>query len=189
MNPLLESILAVVDLNSDEQEQISRAFIPHLLKKGDFFIKAGEVCNRIAFVESGQIRVYYNDEDGDETTCHFAGKHEFTSSLTSMLTRAPSKDNFEALEDSELLIIDRQAMEDLCERIPQLHIWRRVLVENIYIMMERRLSMMRNQSAQERYETMIRENPEIILNVPLQYTASFLGITPQHLSRLRKQIS
>ncbi|GGH75581.1 Crp/Fnr family transcriptional regulator [Phaeocystidibacter marisrubri] len=189
MSQLIESITAVVDLAPEEQSKIEAAFHPHLLKKGDYFIQSGEVCNRIAFVEHGQIRVYYSDESGDETTCHFAGKHEFTSSLTSMLTRAPSKDNFVALENTKLLIIERDAMDQLCEDIPQLHIWRRVLVENIYIMMERRLSMMRNQSAQKRYETMIRENPDIILNVPLQYTASFLGITPQHLSRLRKQIS
>jgi hypothetical protein len=61
------------------------------------------------------------------------------------------------------------------------------VAENLFITMERRIAMLQSQSAQERYEKMLKENPEIILNVPLQYTASFLGVTPQHLSRLRKE--
>jgi CRP-like cAMP-binding protein len=63
-----------------------------------------------------------------------------------------------------------------------------VIAENLFITMERRIAMLQSQSACERYENMLQENPDIILSVPLQYTASFLGITPQHLSRLRKEL-
>jgi hypothetical protein len=66
--------------------------------------------------------------------------------------------------------------------------FRRIIAENLFILLEKRVSMLQSQTAHERYENMLRENPEIILSVPLQYTASFLGITPQHLSRLRKEL-
>jgi CRP-like cAMP-binding protein len=69
-----------------------------------------------------------------------------------------------------------------------MQVLRRVIAENLFITMERRIAMLQSQSAYERYENMLQENPDIILSVPLQYTASFLGITPQHLSRLRKEL-
>ena len=71
--------------------------------------------------------------------------------------------------------------------MPKLHIFRRIIAENLFIIMEKRIAMLQSQTAHERYEKMIKENPEILLSVPLQYTASFLGMTPQHLSRLRKE--
>lgn len=189
MQSMLDAIQLSVHLSDVECEMITRAFKTIEIPKGQFFIEYGQVCEHIGFIETGKIRVYYPEETGEETTCHFAMDHEFISSLTSMLTRAPSKDNFMALENTVMYTIHKDDMEALCVKIPQLHIWRRNIVENLYIMLERRISMLRNHTAQERYEMMIKENPEVILNVPLQYTASFLGITPQHLSRLRKQLS
>jgi hypothetical protein len=78
-------------------------------------------------------------------------------------------------------------MESLSNEIPNIHVWRRINAENLFITMERRIQMLQSQSAHQRYEQMLEENPDIVLSVPLQYTASFLGITPQHLSRLRKE--
>jgi ATP-dependent helicase YprA (DUF1998 family) len=79
-------------------------------------------------------------------------------------------------------------MEKLSLLVPKMETFRRIIAENLFILLEKRVSMLQSQTAHERYENMLRENPEIILSVPLQYTASFLGITPQHLSRLRKEL-
>ncbi|HQU56631.1 MAG TPA: hypothetical protein PLG88_04335, partial [Chitinophagaceae bacterium] len=70
--------------------------------------------------------------------------------------------------------------------VPKIHQFRRMIAENLFIAMERRVAMLQSQSAQEAYENILKENPELILNIPQQYLASFLGITPQHLSRIRK---
>lgn len=70
-----------------------------------------------------------------------------------------------------------------------MHIWRRVVAENLFIEMEKRVSKLQSKTAGERYDLLIKETPDIALTVPLQYTASFLGISPQHLSRLRKEAS
>ncbi len=114
-------------------------------------------------------------------------ENNFISSFTSFLTHTPSKENIEAIDEVELHLITREALEKLSVEVPKIQIWRRVIAENLFILMERRIAMLQSQSAQERYENMIKENGDIILKVPLQYTASFLGITPQHLSRLRKK--
>jgi len=92
------------------------------------------------------------------------------------------------LEDSVLRVISKKDLEELCEQVSKMQIFRRVIAENLFITMEKRIFMLQSQSAHERYENMLKDNAEIILSVPLQYTASFLGITPQHLSRLRKEI-
>jgi hypothetical protein len=92
------------------------------------------------------------------------------------------------LEDSVLRVISKEDLEYLSALIPKMHIFRRIIAENLFITMEKRVAMLQSQSAYERYEKMLKDNPDIILSVPLQYTASFLGITPQHLSRLRKDL-
>jgi CRP-like cAMP-binding protein len=85
-------------------------------------------------------------------------------------------------------VITKKDLEELSVAVPKMQVLRRVIAENLFITMERRIAMLQSQSAYERYENMLQDNPDIILSVPLQYTASFLGITPQHLSRLRKEL-
>jgi hypothetical protein len=92
------------------------------------------------------------------------------------------------LDVTVLRVISKKDIEELSVLIPKMQIFRRIIAENLFIIMEKRIMMLQSQSAHERYEKMLKENPEILLSVPLQYTASFLGITPQHLSRLRKEL-
>ena len=188
MEYLLETILHSVSLSREDQAKVLNSFVKIKLDKGSSWIVQGKVCQHIAFVNHGKLRVYYLDSDGNETTCFFVTPRMFISSFTSFLTGAPSNENIAALEDCELFTIFKPKLETLSEEIPKIHIWRRMMAENLFIMMEKRISMLQSTSAHERYEQMIQENQEIILNVPLQYTASFLGITPQHLSRLRKEM-
>ena len=115
-------------------------------------------------------------------------ENNFISSYTSFLTLTPTKENIEAVEDVEILVINREDLEKLSKEVPKVQIWRRVIAENLFILLERRISMLQSKTAQEQYENLIKENGDIILKVPLQYTASFLGVTPQHLSRLRENI-
>ena len=91
-------------------------------------------------------------------------------------------------KDATLKVISKDNLEALSISVPKMHIFRRVIAENLFITMEKRIAALQSQSAAARYENMLRDNPDILLSVPLQYTASFLGITPQHLSRLRKEL-
>ena len=188
MTTLSESISQIVGLTIEEKATVEKAFFQIEILKGESWIKQGKICDQVAFVVSGKLRNYYLDEAGNEITCFFVAPDNFISAFTSFLTNTPANENIAALEATELRVISKKALEDLSDVFPKLHIFRRVIAENLFIMMERRIAMLQLQSAQERYESMLKENPEIILRVPLQYTASFLGITPQHLSRLRKEL-
>jgi CRP-like cAMP-binding protein len=188
MTTLTESINQIVNLTLDEKIAIEKAYNTFEISKGELFIEQGKVCDQVAFVVSGKLRNFYLDEAGNEVTCFFVTPNNFVSAFSSFLTNAPTHENISALEDTVLRTISKKELEDLCELVPKMQIFRRVIVENLFITMEKRIMMLQSQSAHERYEKMIKENPEILLSVPLQYTASFLGITPQHLSRLRKEM-
>jgi CRP-like cAMP-binding protein len=188
MTTLTESINQIVNLTLDEKNAIEKAFDTLNIAKGDLWVKQGKICGQVAFVVSGKLRNFYFDEGGNEVTCFFVTEDNFVSAFTSFLTNTPTHENISALEDTVLRVISKKDLEELSILVPKMQIFRRVIAENLFIIMEKRIVTMQSHSAHERYEKMLRENPEIILTVPLQYTASFLGITPQHLSRLRKEL-
>jgi CRP-like cAMP-binding protein len=184
-----EHISQFLQLSTEEMQRIDEAFQPCTIAKGDVWVKQGTVCDQVAFVQRGKLRAFYVDETGNEVTCYFVTHDNFISSFTSFLTNTPTHENISAIEDSTLMIISKQDLERLSEEVPLMHVWRRIVAENLFIVMEKRIAMLQSQSASERYEKMLEENPDIVLSVPLQYTASFLGITPQHLSRLRRDLA
>jgi CRP-like cAMP-binding protein len=187
MTILTENINQIINLTEEEKTQISVAFKPKQLLKGDFWVKEGKVCNHVGFLVSGKLRSFYFDDAGNEITCFFVTPENFISSFTSFLTETPNVENIVAIEDALILEVSKQDLEKLSEAVPKIQILRRIIAENLYIVMEKRIAMLQSNSANQRYERMIKENPEIMMSVPLQYVASFLGITPQHFSRLRKK--
>lgn len=187
MTALTDHMHQMVPFTPEEKAMIERSFRSIEVAKGDLWIRQGKVCDQVGYVVSGGLRNFYIDEAGNEMTCYFVGPDQFISSFTSFLTNTPTCENIAALEDTVMRVITKKDIEELSARIPNLQIFRRLIAENLFISMEKRIVMLQSQSAVERYENMLRDNPEIVLCVPLQYTASFLGITPQHLSRLRKE--
>lgn len=188
MKSVAEFIHQIVPLNEAEKKTIEGYFQEIHLPKGTHWIKQGMICNQVAFVVSGKLRIFYYDDAGNEVTCYFVMPEDFISSFTSFLTNTPSAEHISAIENTALRAITKSNLEVLSAAVPKMHIFRRVIAENLFITMEKRIAMLQSQTAQERYENLLKENPEILLSIPLQYTASFLGITPQHLSRLRKDL-
>lgn len=182
-----EYIHQVAPLTLEEKLEVEKAFTDLTLPKGGFFAQEGKVNRHLGFILSGRLRNYYYDENAVEKTCFFAAANTFIAAYTSFITSAPSFENIEAIEETKLKVISKPDLEALSVRIPMIHVFRRIMSENMYIIMEKRIHSLQSATALERYEQMIKENPDVLLNVPLQYTASFLGITPQHLSRLRKK--
>lgn len=182
-----EYIHQITPLTLEEKTKVEAAFADATFQKGDFFAQEGKICRQLGFILSGRVRNFYHDENAVEKTCFFATADTFITAYTSFITLAPSFENIEAIEESHLRVISKPALEALSENIPKIHVFRRIMSENMYILMEKRIHSLQSATALERYEQMIKENPDVLLNVPLQYTASFLGITPQHLSRLRKK--
>lgn len=155
-------------------------------KKGDFFLKEGQVCHKICFVKTGILRHFYFT-DQHEVTRWITMENEFTSSLQSFILETPSVENLQAITDCELVIFDRKAFKHLLDHNTGFkNLWIKALEYN-YLTIENRVFSLIKKSAEERFEWMIKYQPRFILQIPVMYTASMLGITTRHLSRLRKK--
>jgi CRP-like cAMP-binding protein len=188
MLSLKQTIKNTISLTTKDIDFMLSLFKPVTLAKKKFFLKIGERCNQAAFINSGMLRIFYPNDKGEETTCYFALPHEFVTSLSSFITQNPSTENIQAILPTELYVISKQNLEMLYKQIPATQEFGRKATENVALLMEKRMSLFLNSSAAERYQFLLKNNPVLIQTVPLQYLASYLGVTPQHLSRLRKNI-
>jgi len=186
---LLYTINQKVQITKEELEIIKPFFIPKKIRKRQYLLQEGDVCKYTAFVEKGALRSYSLHEKGNEHRLQFALEGWWISDQYSVLTGEPSVYNIDALEDSEILLISHASFEDMLEAMPKMEKYFRVLMQNSMIAMQRRLVASLSLTAEEKYTRMINAYPDIIQRVPQHMIASYLGITPETLSRIRKQMS
>ena len=174
---------------TDEEKELSRSFfIPKKLRKRQYLLQQGDVAKHVAFVEKGLLRSYIVNEKGSEHILQFAFEGWWISDQFSFLTGEPSEYNIEAMEDCELLLLTKQAEEEMLEKIPKLERFFRILLQNSLIATQKRLASSLSQTAEERYNELIKACPSTLpQRIPQHMLASFLGITPETLSRIRRQ--
>jgi len=191
MQALLKEVLSNFELSSLLTEEELNNSLPYFeyvkLKKGEFLCKEGIVCRKISIVKSGVLRSFYNYE-GEELTTYFNIENTFATALRSYLKEIPATENLQALTDVELICISKENMDRLYEEIPVWNKIGRLIMENLYVKMEERSISLQNNTAAERYLEFMEEFPGVVNRVSLQYIASFLGIAPETLSRVRKNI-
>ena len=186
---LFENIFKKISLTADEQELLKTFFIPKKLRKKQYLLQEGDVAKYGAFVEKGMLRSYTIDKKGVELIVQFAFEGWWIGDQFSLITGEPSVYNIDALEDSELLLLTKPAEEEMLKQIPKMESFFRLLLQNHMIATQRRLVSSLSNSAEEKYQQLIDGCPTIPQRVPQHMLASYLGITPETLSRLRKQIS
>lgn len=188
-NELRELIKNTISISEEDLDFMSSLFKPLMLDEEACFLEAGKRCNHVAFIRSGLLRIFYLNAKGEQTTCYFALPTQFVTSFASLTSGKSSTENIQAILPSELLIIHKEDLEMLYKKIPSTQEFGRKAAEDLTVVMEKRIALFLNNSAEERYRFLMENNPILIQKVPLQYLASYLGITPQHLSRLRKKIT
>lgn len=186
---LLGNINKKISLTEKEQELVKTFFIPKKLRRKQFLLQEGEVCQYTAFVEKGLLRSYNVDEKGHEHVLQFAVEDWWIADLYSFLTGEPSGYNIDALEDTELLLINGSSYEAMMEAVPKMERYFRILTQNSLVATQRRLSGNISLSAEENYKQLIAGNNTILQRVPQHMIASFLGIAPETLSRVRRQMT
>lgn len=186
---LFHAINNKVALTEAEQEAIKPFFTPKKIRKRQYLLQEGDVCKYTAFVEKGALRSYSLDDKGNEHVVQFAMEGWWISDQYSVLTGEPSVYNIDALEDSEILLISNISFEGMLNTVPKMEKYFRILMQNSMIAMQRRLVASLSLTAEEKYTRMINAYPDIIQRVPQHMIASYLGITPETLSRIRRQIS
>lgn len=186
---LLRNIRQKITLTNQEEELLKTFFIPKKLRKKQYLLQEGEVCQYAAFVEKGALRSYTIDKKGNEHILEFATENWWISDLFSFYSGEPSIYMIDALEDSELLLIRKERYEEMMQAIPSMERYFRLLLQNHLIATQRRLNDKLSLPAEELYIKLIETCNSIPQRVPQHMIASFLGITRETLSRIRKQLS
>lgn len=177
-----------VHLTDEEFNICTKYFVSKKLKKHQFLLNEGDVCRHVGFVNSGCLREYEIDSRGAEHILQFAIEDWWVSDLHSFLSGLPAKYNIDALQDSEVLLLERSAREELLDNCPKMERFFRLLIEANYVAKQQRIADSLSASAEERYLKFIKTYPKIFEQVPQNQIASYLGITPQSLSRIRKEL-
>ncbi len=186
---LFDSINEIVSLTDDEWELCKNNFRPKRMLKRQFLLQEGDVCRQLTFVEKGALYSYSVDSKGNQHVLRFAFDGWWIADLQSFFTGSPSTLNIEMLEDSELLVLDRKNHEKLLEEIPAYERYHRIIVENAYVALQQRVENALGLTAEEKYTRLIEYNPEFMNRVPLNLVASYLGVSPETLSRVRGNYS
>ncbi len=157
------------------------------IKKGEVLIAAGETENYISFVLSGTMRTFFF-KDEKEVCLEFFFEGDLTGSLASFLTRKPSTLSQEALSTVSLAQLSYNDLQELYSDVPKLEKASRMLTEGLFMKSSDKVIELLSMSAIERYEKLIEQHPKYYQNIPLKYLASYLNVTPESLSRIRKNI-
>jgi CRP-like cAMP-binding protein len=193
INDMKESLrhrLKAVDILTDlEIANGLNYFAPKSFEKGSFLIETGNICNWMAFVNSGVLRNFYISSKDEEVTYCLTFPNMVLSAFSSFITQRVTFENIHALTNVELLLISRNQYDELINSSRNWLKFSKFIAEQSYIEMEKRLISLQMESAKKRYEDLLQFNPDYLQTVPLKYLASYLGITQRHLSRLRREIS
>ena len=178
-----------VPLTEKEREVIEEYLTLKKIRKRQYLLQEGDISKSVAFVERGALRLYKVSEDGTEHIVQFALEGRFLTDLYSFLTNEPSIFNIDAIEDSELVLISRSASDELQKRSTKYLEYILLETSEFYIDLERRLTYTISLNIDERYKDLITHFPDIIQRAPQHMIASYMGLTPETLSRVRRRIS
>lgn len=177
----------IVRLDAEEELLFKKAFKPLLLKKNDYFLQSSEVNTKLGFLSKGLIRyfVYKNDE---ESTLEFTKEGEFVADFGSFISKEPSIQNIQALEDCEFLTIDYDELQKLYICSKNANLLGRIIVEHRFIIMVNQLLTVHRFTPEDRYRFFLKQYKDLTQRIPQYLIASYVGVKPQSLSRIRKRI-
>lgn len=188
MTELEKYIQTYFGVSNNEIIKISSFFKVKTLKKGDYFLKTGKYSDKLGFVQSGIVREFV-DVDGKEVTKWISTKGYFVVDLASFVFNQPARWNIQAFSDSELYVIDRNDYQQIGQVVTRWAELEKLFIAKCFTVLEERILQHLAFSAEERYEQLFNFNKELFNQVPLQYLASMLGMTPETFSRIRKKVS
>ena len=185
---LLKLLHGIVELDNEEEELIKSSFKPFVLSKHDFFLKAGEVNKNIGFLEKGLVR-YFVYKDDEESTFEFTKEGEFIADYQSFNNKTISIQNIEAIEDCELLIIDYQCVQNIFNTTKNGNLIGRLIIEHRFDVMVNQLLAIYMQNHEERYKRFVSQYSDLAQRIPQYLIASYVGVKPQSLSRIRRRFA
>jgi CRP-like cAMP-binding protein len=187
IEPLLDYFQKVIPLNNEEKQLVTELFKPRLYRKRQYVLQEGDVCNQFNFIVRGCLRMYKIDDKGNTHILQFGAENWWLSNIGSFHERKPSELNIDALEDTMVLQISHENLLLLYTKAPKFDRIFRVLIEKSFVSLQKRLLQNISSTAEERYNSFLDSYSHLTKRLPQTQIASFLGITPEFLSRLRNK--
>lgn len=180
-------IRQIVQPNAEEWAAFADIVKPRKLDKKDLLLQEGQTCNFIAFINSGVIREY-SFQNGKESTVDFVSENQFITDYQSFIMQTPTMQYLEALTEVDLLILKKDGINSLFDRFKVWERFGRLIIERVFCGVEAKRKKIIATTHEEQYRDFAAAYPKIVQQVPQYYIASYLGVTPEHLSRIRKKV-
>ena len=189
MNPLSTYIQSIFpNISQASIEVAEEAFLQEKWKKGDFLLRQGEVCKNLYFLAEGICRSY-SIKDGNDITTWFSFKDDFITSFTSFFPKEPSYESIEMLSDGTLYRISYEKLIDIRESSREIERMINLLSFQYTVQLEKRLFHLQTQTASEKYQLILEQQPHLVQFIPNKHLASYLGISRETLSRIKSNIN
>lgn len=189
IEPLLTYFDRLIPLSTEEKELVIAKFHPRLYRKKQYVLQEGDICTQFNFVVRGSLRMYKIDDQGNIHILQFAAENYWMNDLGSFHNTSPSELNIDALEDTVVLQISHADLISLYLQAPKFDRIFRVLIENSFVQLQKRLLQNISSTAEDRYQSFLEIYPHLVNRLSQVQIAAFLGISPEFLSRLRNRRS
>lgn len=180
-------LLSYATFTEDELNHIASKFRTKKVKANEFLLTQGDVCKDLLYVQRGCLRLYYQ-QDEMEVSVWFSFSHSSAIEVQSFISEAPTNYFLQAIEDSEIFALDKKELNNLCLTHPTMPLMMKNFWEDVVLNLISRFTALQTDSAEKRYLDLLSK-PHYLNSIPLKYLASFIGVTPTSLSRIRKQIN
>jgi CRP-like cAMP-binding protein len=188
INSLLNSIRRVITLSPAEVDIVTSLFKQKSYKKGDYFLEEGRICKQAGFVAKGLLR-YYINQGGEEKIYDFSQENEYVCNYESFLPQLPSSKNIQALEDSEVFVISHADLQLLYANVREGERFGRIAIESVFVKLLQDVTSLYTETPELRYERFLKNHADLQQRISQYHIASFVGVKPQSLSRIRKRNS
>lgn len=175
-----------ISLNDDEVEFLLSHVKPIIIKKKDFLLKEGQICKHNYFVEQGLLRMFFINNKGTEQTTQFALENWWIADYMSLMKQHNSHFNIQAVEPSTIISIEHHKQDQLLKQLPQLEHYFMLMMQRAYAAAQMRVMYFHVYSKEENYREFVRLFPDFVQRIPQYMLASYLGLTPEYLSELKK---
>lgn len=188
MNIFLQKIKEKIDLTKQQEEYLLSVIKIKKYSKNDYFLKPTQTCSMIGYIDNGLVRIFNINSLGIETTNWLATNEELITEILSFIRQEPTQEYIQCIEETTIVFISYKDLQDIYKIIPKMHIYIKLINEDLLVDVKKYILSNIHLSADERYEQLLQVRPKLIQKAPLKYIASFLGITDSTLSRVRRKL-
>ncbi|WP_298504649.1 Crp/Fnr family transcriptional regulator [uncultured Maribacter sp.] len=187
MDRIINTVNAYISLSEQEKKYLQDAITKKVFHKNEIIFSEGRVSNEIYFVNQGCVRLFYN-VDGKDKTAFFYTTGQYICAGESFTFNIPATENYQAINQTEIFVLTKPKIEKLLQQVPKMEIIARIATENELITCQKLIACFITKSPEERYLDLLNTQGELFQQVPQQYIASYLGVSPETLSRIKKRI-